>query len=105
MAAGGPTDQGCARGVFDPLQVFATGAHPAGAGPTGLQDVLLTPAELLRTTADTISPACGASSSDAACLVTSLSAGGIDAAQRIELEPQPGAPYPTFSFRCVWTEG
>jgi hypothetical protein len=114
---------GCAVGKFDPLQVWATGTHTAGAALTHVHDVLLTPSELLRTTPDTISSACGGSSSEAACLVTSLAPGGIDGALRIEMNPptdnpstensptekaaagKPPTPYPTFSFRCVWTDG
>jgi hypothetical protein len=96
---------GCARGKYEPLEVFAAGHHPAGAAPTGIQDVLLTPAELLRTTRDTISSACGGQ--PGTCAVTSLVPGAIDAAARIDVATHTNrAPtYPTFSFRCVWADG
>ena len=86
------------------LQRLATGAHHSGDAASGLSDVLLTRAELIRTTTDSPSGACAVSVDGYACLVTSLTPGAIDGAQRIEETPAFGTTYPDYSFRCVWTK-
>jgi hypothetical protein len=90
----------------DPTKIWVVGQHPAGASPQGLRDVLLTPAELLRTTADTISSTCSGQPGDGVCLVVSLAAGAIDAARSISTEPSSTelSTTPAYSFRCVWTD-
>ena len=96
-----------------PLEV---GKHPAGASPLGLHDVLLTRAELLRTSKESVFGPCrppeagaNANAPSSACLVYGLEAGAIDSVQQMPpaaaaedgrppVEVSPRA----YGFRCVW---
>lgn len=83
-------------------QVALVGKHPAGGSPAGVEDVLLTPAELL--SADPSSPWPACRDARAGCFVSTLSGGSIDA---IASGPQAGdssSSVPTWGFRCVWEE-
>jgi hypothetical protein len=80
------------------------GAHAAGGAPSGIEDVLLTPAELVATSHDAFFSVCGAGTS--ACLVRGLSPGAIDGFAPIPAvsAATAGAAPPsiqTYGFRCV----
>jgi hypothetical protein len=83
------------------------GEHPDGASGSGLQDVLLTQAELLRGTVDGTFPACTGAQR---CVVYGLMPGSIDAVAAVPTSeaPDPGitdriAPTRDFGFRCAFT--
>lgn len=89
----------------DPLRYLSVRQRPAGASPSGLVDVLLTEAELLRVTPDARVPAC--SGPAGACVVTGIMPAAIDGARAVAdqvTEDSPEFLLPTFGFRCVWTE-
>jgi formylglycine-generating enzyme required for sulfatase activity len=81
------------------------GATPEGASSTGVEDVLLTPGELLATQDDAQFSACG--SGFRACFVFGTQPGAIEAVYPLA-ESSPGkvesaAPH-VFGFRCVLEE-
>jgi formylglycine-generating enzyme required for sulfatase activity len=103
--------------IAEPELRLRVGQHPAGASPEGVQDVLLTAAELVGTSESTIFAACRAPRP--ACLAHSYRApGSIDAfvpwlpqdlqksnGSREGALPDDWAPSnPEYSFRCVSTE-
>ena len=79
------------------------GAHSASASPTGIEDVLLTPAELVATSADAFFSACSKGAS--ACLVKGLNPGAIDgfgpieSSEGVKAEAIPANP--VYGFRCA----
>jgi formylglycine-generating enzyme required for sulfatase activity len=82
----------------DARSFYAVGQRPLGGSPSGLLDVLVTPAELVRSTTDSPTAACA---SDEACAIVAISPGSIDRAVRLTGDytmrlAQVG------SFRCVW---
>jgi formylglycine-generating enzyme required for sulfatase activity len=85
---------------------YRVAGHPAGAAASGMQDVLLASAELLRPGANSVFQACDASDRDA-CAVTGRSAGAIDTVVSVAAKGEtPGAAPPPavvrYAFRCVW---
>jgi hypothetical protein len=79
------------------------GHHPAGASPLGVEDVLLTRAELAAVSEG--SPgACKATPdrSTGACLVHGMENGAIDFARRFDAKQKGGGALP-YGFRCVWS--
>jgi len=75
---------------------FEVGAHPKGASPTSIEDVLLTRAELLDVSSKSSSAACRVGD---ACVVTGTLPGGIEGVASVT-EPIARAA----SFRCVMEE-
>jgi formylglycine-generating enzyme required for sulfatase activity len=80
------------------------GAHAAGASPSGIEDVLVTPAELVATSHDAFFSVCGDGAD--ACLARGLSPGAIDGFGPIPSAPtEPAETGPpsiqTFGFRCA----
>jgi formylglycine-generating enzyme required for sulfatase activity len=92
------TTQGAAR----------IGLHAQGASPLGIQDVLLTPGELLETSSDALFSACldeNRSQSDAekGCIVYGLKPGAIDSVEELWSRPkQPDTTATVYGFRCTW---
>jgi hypothetical protein len=81
----------------DPLKVFAVGAHPAGASPVGVEDVLLAPGELVAVSTDALISGCAPPF--AACVAHGLLGGAIDG-----FEPIPAGKniaHHAYAFRCV----
>lgn len=116
-AADRQTGAPCA--VTDPTAV-QVGKHHAGAASSGLEDALLSRAELLATSSGSLFGACRAADKNAkdpdknapsSCLVFGLEAGAIDSAMsmpRAPEEPDGAAgkevsPIP-YGFRCAWGE-
>ncbi|MCB9576585.1 MAG: SUMF1/EgtB/PvdO family nonheme iron enzyme [Polyangiaceae bacterium] len=92
------TDPNCCRGQCTAEQLLGVGRHPAGAAPSGMEDVLLTSAELLASDSGAAVRACAGKGG---CKVTSLRGASIDAllpaAAAIGGNAQEGA----WSFRCA----
>ncbi len=81
------------------LTAFRVGAHPAGASPMGVQDVLITRTELLRDADDAQFSSCRGNST---CAVIGTFAGTIDSVRPVSSPHDLG---PSFGFRCVTQEG
>jgi hypothetical protein len=93
---------------------FLVGKHPGGASPLGLEDALLTRAELLVTSDDAFFGACRnladpSAKSSGACLVYGLAPGAIDSVERLPLaqkesdsEVETELATMPYGFRCVW---
>jgi hypothetical protein len=81
------------------------GRHPAGESPTGVQDILLTRAELV--TADQGHFSIGCTDPETACTVLGTAAGAIDAVGTAPSDDQevPRPPSSAYGFRCVWSGG
>jgi len=93
----------CLDGVELPFRVAQ---HAAGASPYGVQDVLLTRTELVRTSPDAVLSACSEGDvRGGACLVHGLLPGAIDAVQRLPKgsDPPELSPLP-YGFRCAWSQ-
>lgn len=75
------------------------GTHPRGASPSGIEDVLLTPGELLSVDDDAQFASCRSPSK--ACIVHGISPGTIDAVQGYRDFTRETLAY---SFRCVISE-
>jgi formylglycine-generating enzyme required for sulfatase activity len=96
---------GCAEPKSPDFAQLRVGLHKPGAGASGLQDVLLTPAELLGATTTSQFGACV--SENGACVVTGVTPGAIDSVRRVPMtvsEPALSEGIPSFGFRCVWGE-
>lgn len=95
-------EAGCVPALEDKLPV---GAHEAGAAPSGMQDVLLTPAELVAPEKDAQFAAC--STGFAGCFVYGGMPGEIDAVFPISKHApsveQTRATH-VYGFRCVLEE-
>jgi hypothetical protein len=95
-----------AQGRLDP-SVLAVGMHAPGASPKGLEDVLLTPGELLSADASSLFNACTAAGTH--CVVAGLSPGSIDTVE--PFYSRSGGPGESkdpeymiahaYGFRCV----
>jgi formylglycine-generating enzyme required for sulfatase activity len=86
-------DQRCGIG----LQDFEIGKHPAGASPLGVEDVLLSAAELVASSPDAVQAPCRQGK---ACYVTGLTVSSIDISG-----PTIGdatVPAVSASFRCAF---
>ena len=97
-----PTRIGSTRCAANGEQpALAVGEHSGGASPYGVEDVLLTPGELVGSDPSAVAPAC--SSEKGACIAYGLSPGAIDSvvnAPRSGVERHFG-PDPAYGFRCV----
>jgi formylglycine-generating enzyme required for sulfatase activity len=102
LSLGASNNPYCATGGVDKSIV---GQSPFAASPTGVQDVLLTPAELVRGSADSELPACGGD--DRYCAMRGLKPRAIDFATPVARDPKgpAAAAIPTYGFRCVWSGG
>lgn len=89
----------CTQSCTD-IERFSVGAHPLGASPLGLEDVLLTPAELLAANSASQFPACREPYTN--CLVRGASPGAIDGYVPVTMTGTISADEPTYGFRCVW---
>jgi formylglycine-generating enzyme required for sulfatase activity len=82
------------------------GLHTASASVFGVEDILLTRAELVEASPEGLFPACRADSksrSDTACVVSGIDPGSIDSVQRVALESaRPGMVALPYGFRCAW---
>lgn len=82
---------------------YEVGKHPAGAGPSGMEDVLLTVAEFAGA-----EPVANVYSRDRFVLQNARGNepwGGIDAVQPWEIGWEiPGGAPPAFGFRCTWRD-
>lgn len=81
---------------------FRVGTHPAGASPTGVEDVLLTPAELVAASHDAFFAVCGDGAS--ACLAKGLNPGAIDGFGPLPRSGEAASEatsMPIYGFRCV----
>lgn len=93
--------------------IFNVGKHQAGASPLGLEDVLLTQAELLRASKRNFFAACRLpakeeAGSSATCLVYGQEPGAIDSveglsapAEHADKDDIAALPY---GFRCAWSQ-
>jgi formylglycine-generating enzyme required for sulfatase activity len=98
------TNQPCRQEGEEPAVRFAVGRYPAGASPSGVQDILLAPGELLRLTEKSLFAPCQKGGGAAGCLVYGLTPGAIDAVQRVEQAAQrkPEQAQRAYGFRCAW---
>jgi formylglycine-generating enzyme required for sulfatase activity len=81
-------------------QLTSVGAHPAGASAAGVQDVLLSPAELVSSSAQ--SP-CGGEGDACAVFGRHGAIGSVEGLLR--LDDGEHVARLTSSFRCVWEDG
>lgn len=79
---------------------FVVGHHQPGASSFGVEDVLLTRAELLSLATESGTAACAGR--DGACIATGMEPGAIDGFARLT-ESAEGVQ-PTFGFRCAWSD-
>jgi hypothetical protein len=87
----------------DTLDSFAVGKHPGGASPTGVEDVLLVPGELIAASSDAYFGSCA--SPNAACTVYGTRPGAIDSVEPVrDRVARDDAFGTTSTFRCVMTE-
>lgn len=87
----------CGTAIAD----FVIGKHEKGASLSGVQDALLTPAELLRTDSRSGFGACRIGAS---CTISGLGGGSIDRVANVPDGKLTGAgelSIPTYGFRCV----
>jgi len=88
--------------------VARVGLHAPGASLLGIQDVLLTPGELLDTSPDALFSACldqngSKPGTDKACIVYGLKPGAIDSVEELWARPEhPDATAIVYGFRCTW---
>ncbi|WXA94519.1 hypothetical protein LZC95_49755 [Pendulispora brunnea] len=83
----------------DPLRAFSVGQHPAGAGSSGIEDVLLSPGELIDVSMDAYTMACVAPF--AACVAYGVVPAAIDGFEPVTAG-ETAAANKAYSFRCVW---
>jgi formylglycine-generating enzyme required for sulfatase activity len=100
-----PTADG--RPCDDPKRP-AVGKHPKGASPFGVEDILLTPAELIAHGAKSHAPACKMYSRGCEAITLPENPGVIDfivgLPERDVNVPIPDDGLATAGFRCVWSE-
>lgn len=92
----------CSDASCEPARYYAAAAHPTGASPTGLLDVLATPAELLRGTKGSTLPACA--HANGACAIRGTAPGAIDFVKWISSDvgqPVRAEQSDVYGFRCV----
>jgi hypothetical protein len=96
-------------------ELYQIAQHPAGASPSGVQDVLLSRGELARSSENALFAPC--SEPRAGCVVYGLSPGSIDSVEPVEMPGEhaekksgsstdsawPAAESP-YAYRCVWEE-
>jgi hypothetical protein len=80
------------------------GLRPEAASPNGLEDVLLTPGELVTYHAGITAGGC--QTGKRGCIVFGLEAGAIDAVEPVrKADTESGdGPAREYGFRCVWAE-
>lgn len=78
--------------------LLRVGGHVAGKSPSGLEDVLLTPGELVMGDPESNFGVCRGEEKD--CLVYGLIPGAIDSVKRASDSDQDQA----YAFRCVWSD-
>jgi hypothetical protein len=90
---------------------FAVGLHPKAASPSGLQDVLLSPGELVAGEPGSLIGACG--NADAGCVIYGGKPGAIDSAAYIPRRTEQTSDTASaeqrpviqaYSFRCTWRD-
>jgi hypothetical protein len=82
---------------------FEVGKHPAGASPTGVQDVLLAPAELIGPSDSAYFVGCRPPGMG--CLAMGFGPGSIDVLLPIRgAKNAPVEGYAAHAFRCVWED-
>jgi len=85
--------------------LLSTKQRPQVLSPAGVQDVLLTPGELLATEGTAQFPACRPP--EVACMVVGTEPGAIDGFMAVPPTVTPEGPRyeePPYGFRCVWPE-
>ncbi|MBL8718626.1 MAG: SUMF1/EgtB/PvdO family nonheme iron enzyme [Myxococcales bacterium] len=80
------------------LERYRVGQHAESHSPSGVEDILLTGAEILRTTPDDRAPGCR-QPQEAGCVAFSNGGGTIDGLASIA---GPDNVFGAQSFRCVW---
>jgi hypothetical protein len=96
----------CPATNFD-ASVLAVGHHPAGASPSGIEDVMLTPGELLAGDSGSMFNACSNGSTH--CVVFGMEPATIDSVETFFTSAKTGGQDPdglavvahAYSFRCV----
>jgi hypothetical protein len=88
-------DDGC-----DPSTYYAVAQRLEGASSTGLLDVLLTPAELVRGSKDSSVPACD--DANGACAVQGLVPGAIDYVVHFSSDTAQSDHMAAYGFRCAF---
>lgn len=92
--AGGPCSPGSAS-----RDAFSVGSHPAGASPFGVEDVLLTPGELVDVSTEALATACVPPLG--ACVVYGVRPGAIEFFEPLSAVDDAIADHP-YGFRCAW---
>lgn len=87
----------CCQGGCTLRDVIGIGRHPAGKSPSGAEDLLLTPAELVASSPSAALPGCR--DGKRGCLAQSASPGSIDAVVPV---PTDASASLAWSFRCAW---
>ena len=95
MAIGGKA--ACCPGDCTLRDLIGVGRHPAGKSPSGVEDVLLTRAELVASSPEAAVPGCR--NGKHGCLVQSATPGSIDAVFPV---PSDESAALAWSFRCAW---
>jgi hypothetical protein len=97
----------CPVRAFDGTEL-AVATHHAGASPSGMEDVLLAPGELLASNPESVFNACGGNGTH--CVVFGLEPAAIDSVEPFFTVPEPasGTKSPSassvahaYAFRCV----
>jgi hypothetical protein len=103
LAGAAPTNPFCcATDECKSVAKLGVGARAFAASPLGMEDVLATPAELLRANLASDIPACAAS--DGYCAVKGQKARAIDSVAPMPraIDADAAAPPSVFGFRCVF---
>jgi hypothetical protein len=82
---------------------FEVGRHPAGASPFGVEDVLLTPGELIAPSMD--APVASCAAPFGACVAYGVRPGAIDSVAPVEVaraDHGERSPHP-YAFRCAFS--
>lgn len=106
LGSGASSNGACCRDDCNQFSRFTLGKRSAAASPSGVEDVLVTEAELLAGAPDALSSACVGPSSST-CVVTSRPAGAITSFGPMPLDlPKSDKPLDVvaFGFRCAWSE-
>lgn len=96
-------ESGACAQAEDRRRALEVGRHPDGSSPSGVEDVLLTPGELIAGSATAMVPACGTTGE--ACVAYGLTPGAIDAVAALPRTRGKGptrglGPDPAYGFRC-----
>ncbi|MBI3203181.1 MAG: SUMF1/EgtB/PvdO family nonheme iron enzyme [Myxococcales bacterium] len=95
MAIGGKA--ACCPGECALRDLIGVGRHPAGKSPSGVEDLLLTRAELVASSPEASVPGCR--NGNHGCIVQSATPGSIDAVFPV---PSDESAAQAWSFRCAW---